>query len=109
MDPARVYSFSRSRYISASWSSSTRPTLVSCGVEVTNNSFVIHTPGCAGRFRAGSSPEERQGEQGRIERRDGYRSTYKWACLLENTPEANPLRKLGNLLHLSQSAFSPGL
>src|SRR5215469_11000316 len=44
MEPASVYSFSRSRYTSASWSSSIRPTLVSCGVEDTNNSLVIRTP-----------------------------------------------------------------
>src|SRR6185312_16577968 len=39
MDPARVYSFSRSKNTSTSWSSSTTASLVSCGVDVTNNSF----------------------------------------------------------------------
>src|SRR5439155_16952843 len=56
-DPASVYSFSRSRYTSANWSSSTMPTLVSCGVEDTNNSFVIETP-VRGRYAATDSPDE---------------------------------------------------
>src|SRR6266699_2029181 len=59
MDPASVYSFSRSRYTSANRSSSTMPTLVSCGVEDTNNSFVIETP-VRGRslILATDSPDE---------------------------------------------------
>src|SRR5205814_8404645 len=57
MEPASVYSFSRSRYTSANRSSSTMPTLVSCGVEDTNNSFVIETP-VRGRSSAVDSPDE---------------------------------------------------
>src|SRR6478609_6777238 len=41
MEPASVYSFSRSKYISESWSSSTTATLVSCGVDETYNSFAM--------------------------------------------------------------------
>src|SRR5215467_12002924 len=41
IDPASVYSFSRSKYISESWSSSTTATLVSCGVDETYNSFAM--------------------------------------------------------------------
>src|SRR5207248_1023926 len=44
MDPARVYSFSRSKNTSTNWSSSTTASLVSCGVEVTNNSFDMLSP-----------------------------------------------------------------
>src|SRR3954466_15210820 len=62
MEPASVYSFSRSKYISANWSSSTIATLVSCGVEETNNSFDMFSPGL-------SVEEKATGEEG-----DGRRS-----------------------------------
>src|SRR6266496_2970517 len=45
MEPASVYSFSRSKYTSASESSSTSATLVSWGVVETYSSLFIVTPG----------------------------------------------------------------
>src|SRR2546426_9981722 len=97
MDPARVYSFSRSRYISASWSSSTIPTLVSCGVEDTNNSFVMQTP-VATAMRPQNSPDWRQERTGRIERCDG-RPQKRTASASEESQRPNRLHKLESLLH----------
>src|SRR5258708_33777761 len=65
MDPASVYSFSRSKYISANWSSSVTATLVSCGVEDTNSSLDIHSlrPG----HMPGKSAGRRRGDnRGRV-------------------------------------------
>src|SRR5215831_10417392 len=39
----------------------------------------------------------------------GTESTQRWTSLLESTPEANPQRKLGNLVHVSQCRADPGL
>src|SRR5437868_1860697 len=66
MEPARVYSFSRSKNTSTTWSSSTTASLVSCGVEVTNSSFDMLSPGYYTGLASGEVMEGTQGrEQGR--------------------------------------------
>src|SRR2546429_8883517 len=99
MEPARVYSFSRSRYISASWSSSTNPTLVSWGVDDTNNSLVMRTPDPA-PLRRQDSPEQRQKGQAGSSCCD--RPPTRGAARASGfSPRPNPWHKLWNLLHLS--------
>src|SRR5579883_2898398 len=55
------------------------------------------------------SPGQRRREEGRIERRDRYGSREKWTGLPGTVPEANPLRKLGNLVHVSQCCALAGV
>src|SRR3954469_7620926 len=67
MDPASVYSFSRSKNTSTSWSSSTTASFVSCGVEVTNNSFDMLSPVLLG-------PVQHRRDLGRMFKRTNVRA-----------------------------------
>src|SRR6185437_4393991 len=102
MEPAKVYSFSRSKYTSASWSSSTIPTLVSCGVVETNSSFVMLTPDVLPRGKHTSPAPGQRGKDWRYRQLGTENNKAR-----EDYPRTAVLSKLRN--RRTYNTLSPGL